>query len=131
DADTGNEEISVHDFLNNEVDPVLDYFRRTNAATVSVIDRYYEAVNETNGMASQNRRQLEQSMDMITGAINNYLDLFINEQEQAYPFYFEKFRTDGIEYDVYIGQSIAPQKPFDQLYLKNLRLWQVASMAAI
>jgi hypothetical protein len=131
DADTGNEEISVHDFLSNEVDPVLDYFRRTNTATVSVIDRYYEAVNETNGMASQNRRQLEQSMDMITGAINNYLDLFINEQEQAYPFYFEKFRTDGIEYDIYIGQSIAPDKPFDQLYLKNLRLWQVASMAAI
>ena len=53
DADTGNEEISVHDFLSNEVDPVLDYFRRTDTATVSVIDRYYEAVNETNGMASQ------------------------------------------------------------------------------
>ena len=70
-------------------------------------------------------------MDMITGAINNYLDLFINEQEQAYPFYFEKFRTDGIEYDIYVGQSIAPDKPFDQLYLNNLRLWQVASMAAI
>jgi hypothetical protein len=70
-------------------------------------------------------------MEIITNAINNYLDLFINEQRQSFPFYFEKFRTDGIEYDIYVGQSISPDTPFDILYLKNLRLWQVASMAAI
>lgn len=128
---TGNEEMNVHDFLADEVDPVLAYFRRTNAATVTMIDDYYNAVNENTGEAHENRRQLEQSMQTITGAINNYLELFINEQEQSFPFYFEKFRTDGIEYDIYIGQSIAPDTPFDLLYLKNLRLWQVASMAAI
>ncbi len=96
-----------------------------------MIDTYYEAVDEHNGIASENRRQLEQSMEIVTSAINNYLDLFISEQKQSFPFYFEKFRTDGIEYDIYIGQSIAPQIPFDLLYLKNLRLWQVASMAGI
>ena len=53
------------------------------------------------------------------------------ELQQAYPFYFEKFRTDGVEYDIYIGQSIAPDKPFDLLYLKNTRLWQLKSMASI
>lgn len=131
DAENGNEEISIHDFVENEVKPVMSYFRRTNTAAVPVIDAYYDAVDEKGGTASENRRQLEQSMEMITGAINNYLDLFITEQRQSYPFYFEKFRTDGIEYDIYVGQSIAPEKPFDQLYLKNLRLWQVASMAAI
>jgi hypothetical protein len=131
DTENGNEEISVHDFMTNEVDPVMNYFRKTNAATVPVIDAYYEAVDAQNGIASENRRQLEHSMEMITNAINNYLDLFINEQRQSYPFYFEKFRTDGIEYDIYVGQSIAPDTPFDILYLKNLRLWQVASMAAI
>ena len=56
----------------------------------------------------------------------------LNEEiQQSYPCYFEKFRTDGIEYDIYIGQSIAPKKPFDNLYLKNVRLWQISSMAAI
>ncbi len=44
------------------------------------------------------------------------------EIQQAYPSYFEKFRTDGVEYDIYIGQSIAPDKPFSDIYLKNLRL---------
>lgn len=131
DSGSGNESVNVHDFLLNEVDTVLDYFRRTNPATAAVIEEYYNAVDEQNGSAFEHRRQLEQSMETVTGAINNYLELFINEEQRAYPFYFEKFRTDGIEYDIYIGQAINPEVPFDLLYLKNLRLWQVASMAAI
>ena len=130
-SESENESLNVNEFMQNEVDPLMSYFRRTNAATVSIIDSYYQAVDEHTGIAYENRRQLEQSMEMITNAINNYLELFINEQKQSYPCYFEKFRSDGIEYDIYIGQSIAPDNPFDLLYLRNLRLWQVASMAAI
>jgi hypothetical protein len=130
-SDSDNESMNVNEFLQNEVDPLMSYFRKTNPATVAVIDEYYRAADEHNGAAHENRRQLEQSMEMITSAINNYLELFINEQKQSYPCYFEKFRTDGIEYDIYIGQSIAPDIPFDLLYLRNLRLWQLASMAAI
>ena len=54
-----------------------------------------------------------------------------DEIQQAYPCFFEKFRTDGVEYDIYIGQSIAPDKPFSDIYLKNLRLLQLTSMAAV
>jgi len=36
-----------------------------------------------------------------------------------------------VEFDIYIGQSITPQLPFNVLYLKNLRLWQLTAMAAI
>jgi hypothetical protein len=36
-----------------------------------------------------------------------------------------------VEYDIYLGQSIAPDKPFDLLYVRNLRLWQLKSMADI
>ena len=70
-------------------------------------------------------------MQTINNAVNNYLDLMNAELQRAYPCYFEKFRTDGVEYDIYIGQSISPEKTFDIVYLKNLRLWQLTSMAAI
>jgi hypothetical protein len=53
------------------------------------------------------------------------------ELQKTYPSYFEKFRTDGVEYDIYIGQSLAPDKVFDVIYLRNLRLWQLTSMASI
>ena len=48
-----------------------------------------------------------------------------------YPCYFEKFRTDGTEYDIYIGQSVAPKIPFTLNDVEKLRLWQVESMASI
>ncbi len=131
-SDSDNESLNVNEFLQNEVDPVMSYFRRTNTAVVPLVDAYYKAADDQTGLAHRKPEAAwKQSMEMITSAINNYLELFIAEQKQSYPCYFEKFRTDGIEYDIYIGQSIAPDNPFDLLYLRNLRLWQVASMAAI
>jgi len=47
------------------------------------------------------------------------------------PHYFEKYKTDGVEYTIYIGQSISPAHQFDLLYLRNIRLWQLKSMAEI
>ena len=51
--------------------------------------------------------------------------------QKSYPHYIEKYKTDGVEYTIYIGQSIAPNNQFDILYLKNIRLWQLRSMAEI
>jgi hypothetical protein len=68
-------------------------------------------------------------------AINDaVLQCLEQEQEilqQSYPHYFEKYRTDGVEYSIYIGQSISPHNQFDLLYLNNIRLWQLKSMAEI
>jgi hypothetical protein len=51
--------------------------------------------------------------------------------QRVYPSYFESFRTDGVEYDIYLGQSIDPGKPFDDHYLHEYRLRQLISMAEI
>ena len=96
-----------------------------------MIDTYFHSIDEQTGAAYANRRALETSMGMINTTINNRLDQFKDDLQKSYPCYFEKIRTDGVEYDIYIGQSIAPEKPFDMLYLSNLRLWQLTSMAEI
>jgi hypothetical protein len=134
DESTDNDEMKVRDFLDNEAHPFLRHFREANDVDVVVgqkIDQYFENIDENTGTVNENRKGLESSMQNINGAVNLYLDLFRQEIQQAYPTYFEKFRTDGIEYDIYIGQSIEPAKKFSELYLKNIRLWQLTSMAAI
>jgi len=128
---TTNDEIRLNQFLTEEAHPFLRHFRNTNPAVSGAIDTYFEAIEQGKGKAWQYRQQLEDSMQTINNAVNNYLDLMNAELQKAYPCYFEKFRTDGVEYDIYIGQSISPEKPFDIVYLKNLRLWQLTSMAAI
>lgn len=109
----------------------MDYFKDNNAALEPAIKQYRDAINEETGIVYHNRRVLERSMQSINTAINQYLEFFKDEVQTAYPCYFEKFRTDGIEYDIYIGQSITPDKPFNNFNLKNIRLWQLKSMVAI
>jgi hypothetical protein len=151
DESSDNDEVKIREFLDNEVHPFLTHFREHQVKQQSgisvlagnseheepdddiavAIDRYFALTDETNGQAYANRRDLETSMQTINASVNLYLDLFKTEIQQSFPTYFEKFRTDGIEYDIYIGQSIEPEKAFSNLYLKNIRLWQLTSMAAI
>jgi hypothetical protein len=128
---TTNDEIRINQFLADEAHPFLQHFRHSNRALETVINDYFHAIEPATGDAWRHRRALEESMQTINQAVNNYLDLMNTEIQQAYPCYFERFRTDGVEYDVYIGQSIAPDRAFHPVYLKNLRLWQIGSMAAI
>ena len=126
-----SQDARLTDFLENEILPFLLDFEKGNPQYVPIIDEYLAAIDETKGQAHYHRRQLEVSMSTVIAAVNNYMELMKDEIQKAYPCYFEKFRTDGVEYDVYIGQSIAPHKPFSDIYLSNLRLLQLTSMAAI
>lgn len=128
---TPNDEIRLNQFLNEEAHPFLEHFRETHPVVAELINNYFDTIRPGEGRAWENRRQLEESMQLINTAVNNYLDMMNWELQRAYPCYFERFRTDGVEYDIYIGQSISPEKPFDLVYVKNLRLWQLTSMAAI
>lgn len=128
---TTDEEIRLTAFFDNEVQPFLDYFKANYADAIPVIDAYTQAINPDSGVVFNNRRKLENAIQLINVTVSDYLEKQREILQRAYPNYFEKFRTDGIEYDIYIGQSISPKKPFDQLYLNNLRLWQLSSMAEI
>lgn len=131
DESTDHDELKVMDFLEYEVYPFLHHFKTSAGRLGKSISAYYELVDKERGIAFSNRNALEASMQKINSAVNLYLELFKTEIQQTYPCYFEKFRTDGVEYDIYIGQAIAPEKIFNLLYLNNIRLWQLTSMAAI
>jgi hypothetical protein len=107
------------------------HFRETRPDLGDLITPYLEATEETAGEAFRHRRELETGIQLVNKTINELLEETIAELQQSYPFYFEKFRTDGVEYDIYIGQSISPERPFDVLYLRNIRLWQLKSMAMV
>ncbi|MEO6151351.1 MAG: GAF domain-containing protein [Mucilaginibacter sp.] len=131
DYTNAHDEIMLTNFLEVEVNPLLHHVKASNPPAVPAIDAYFDAIKEETGLAFEKRRALEDSMQLVNTSVSRYLE---NEQaslQKSYPCYFSKFRTDGVEYDIYIGQSIAPGRPFSNLYLKNLRLWQIRSMAEI
>jgi hypothetical protein len=61
------------------------------------------------------------------------LDRFIDQEQkdaqEVYPHYFERYVTDGIEFNIYVGQSLSPRQPFNEIYVRNLKLWQLTLLA--
>jgi hypothetical protein len=125
------EENNLNIFLKEESSEYLQHIVQTQPKSKKLLEKYLQIIAASNGEVYKNRQALEVSMQMINTAINNYFETEKETLQQSYPCYFEKFRTDGVEYDIYIGQSIAPDRTFNHFHLKNLRLWQLSSMASV
>ncbi len=126
-----SDEIEFNDFLLREVEP---FFQDVQSAFPSVsqeITVFNKMSDHKTGDAFRNRRALELSIHKITTEVSNHIDLFRKQIQRIYPFYFEKFRTDGVEYDIYVGQSIAPEKAFEYSYLSDFRMMQLRSMVEV
>jgi len=128
---SSNEEMLLNEFLAAEVYPFFSVIKVNHPETAEIIDDYFSEIRPETGLFYENRRKLEVSMQTINMEVSQYLETAQANLQSSYPCYFAKFRTDGVEYDIYIGQDIAPNKPFDLLYLKNIRLWQLTSMVEI
>jgi len=123
------DEVRINEFVRNEVEPLFLHLQKTNAAAQPIVDGYFDKINDTDCILYQSRRDYETSVAKVNDALVAYIEKEEEDIQKSYPHYFEKYRTDGVEYNIYIGQSIAPAKPFDLLYLKNIRLWQLKVMA--
>jgi len=130
-AASSNEEMLLNEFLAADVYPFFSVIKVNHPETAEIIDDYFSEIRPETGLFYENRRKLEVSMQTINMEVSQYLETAQANLQSSYPCYFAKFRTDGVEYDIYIGQDIAPNKPFDLLYLKNIRLWQLTSMVEI
>lgn len=126
-----NQQEKLNDFLENNILPFLKKFTHQRPELHAIAEPYFQSIDDATGIAFENRRRLESSMSKVITGVNRYFDQLKDEIQQAFPCYFEKIRTDGVEYDIYIGQSISPDLPYSDIYLKNLRLMQLTSMAAI
>jgi len=125
------DEVRINEFFGNEVEPVFQHLQKGNIKSAGIVNSYFDLVRDNKSYLYRYRNEYEETLAAINDAVLEYLDKEESILQQSYPHYFEKYRTDGVEYNIYIGQSIAPNNPFDVLYLKNIRLWQLKSMAEI
>lgn len=125
-----DEQYEISQFLETEIVAFLLHYHGSYKGAEELINQYYLDAGP-GGFAYKNRDDLEQSLKLLNATIGSLLDRMNEEIQMEYPCFFEKFRSDGIEYDIYIGESITPDRAFDPMYLRNLRLWQLTSMALV
>lgn len=125
----GEEETLIHDFLREQVVSIFQHLKTTVPSIGNDIDAYFSSLDPQMGMLYHNRRDYEESISKINEALSHFIDKEQIEVQKVYPHYFERYVTDGVEFNIYIGQSLAPKKKFDELYLRNIKMWQLSTMA--
>jgi len=127
---SGNE-VSITNFLKNEIDSVFEHIKSYDKELEQRISEYYNLLDGQMKLFYNKRRDYEESVTKINEMIGAYLDNAQVEAQQMFPHYFEKYKTDGVEHNIYLGQSLVNDKEFHPLYLKNLRLWQLIVLCEV
>ncbi|NNE03673.1 MAG: GAF domain-containing protein [Eudoraea sp.] len=124
-----NSEQAIFNFVTSEIDPVLTYLKQHQTSLESSIVSYENSIDATTGTYYDHRKNYDHSVMEINRQLASLLDDKQKEAQDMFPHYFERYKTDGVEHNMYIGETIAGQdRPFNFLYLNNLRLWQLQVM---
>ena len=121
---TSGGEQTMQSFVNREIKPVFDQLRKEGNLT-NQIDKYRAMLDPKLGTVYEKRKEFDTSVNTINKTLASLLDKKQVEAQKMFPHYFERYKTDGVEYNMYIGQSIAGNRDFDPVFLSNLRLWQL------
>lgn len=124
------DESNVLDFLKSEINPMITHFEEDENLQ-RVIARYRANLDPTFGVVYKRRKAFEESLGLINQAISDYLDDAETEAQKMFPHYFEKYKTDGVEFTIYLGSSLVKNRTFDVFNLRNFRLWQLLVMIEV
>ena len=121
-ADT---EQNIQHYLEISIYPLLRQPNIANGSLAADIENYFEQVDSLTGDFYANRRDYEKTLSLVNEKLVNILDERQAEIQQYFPHYYERFKTDGVEHNLYIGTAISPNKSFSFADLERLRLWQL------
>jgi len=121
-------ERQILNFIRFEIIPLFGHLSKKNTNLKELIDEYYELIDRSTGLIYKFRKDYDESVMLINKRMASIIDKKQIEAQQMYPHYFERYKTDGVEHNLYIGESITKANSFHKVYLYNLRLWQLQVM---
>ncbi|MDO7852220.1 GAF domain-containing protein [Hymenobacter convexus] len=125
------DEANIYDSLKREVEPLFEYLAVHTPELRPIITKYWSNIDPKLGILYKRRQDFETSVTTLNDAVSDYLDEEEEKAQQMYPHYFQRYKTDGVEFNIYVGSTLVEHKTFDLVFLKNLRLWQLLTMVEI
>ena len=120
-------EQQISSFFKLDIEPLLKHLYQIEGLKED-IQEYYDSIDDKVNVLYKHRKDYDDTIAKINAEMASLLDKKQVEAQQMYPHYFERFKTDGVEHNMYIGESITKEASFNQIYLYNLRLWQLQVM---
>ena len=122
------DETTILSFLKREIYPVFTHIRTINIHLKELVNKYINRLDDDLQVVYEKRKEYEKSVNLLNDNLSRYIDKKQKEAQAMFPHYFERYKTDGVEYNMYIGQSLVKDKNYNDVYLHNLRLWQLQLM---
>ncbi len=127
------DETEIVGLLTREIHPLLHQLKKqySDKIPVKYFDKYFTALDPDLNIIYQKRKDYENSVNMLCESIADYIEQEDEKMQGVLPHYFEKYKTDGIEYNIYVGQAILEKGDFSSFFLKDFRLWQLLHLCEI
>ena len=123
-----NDEYRITEFLQTEIREILRLLADRQAEIREKVQEHLDRLDPHHQTIFENRKAYMDSVAQLNDAFGNLLEQAQEKAQKIYPHYFEKHSTDGVDFTMYIGESLCRSQPFHPLYLDNLRLWQLILM---
>lgn len=119
------DELQVTALLKNDIYPILEHLKKTNPEFIDIITSYENDIDPNLKIVYKKRKAYEDFITHLNTNLAKHLDKAQKEAQAFFPHYYERFKTDGLDYNMYIGEAITNTKEFHSIYIQNLRLWQL------
>jgi hypothetical protein len=127
-----SDESVIVELLTEQVHPLVRKLSaRFPQLPQEMLDEYFSYLDPELDIVYRRRKAYEDSVSLLNQTVSHYLLQEEEKMQEILPHYFEKFQTDGVEYNLYLGQSLLEKGEFHPFYLRDFRLWQLIVMCEI
>ena len=108
------DEMKILEFLRKEIYPVFKYLKNQSEGLKKAVKKYQNALDPDLKVVYRKRKKYEQTVTMLNEHMSEYIDKQQEHAQQMFPHFFEKYKTDGVEYNIYVGQSLLQNRYISQ-----------------
>lgn len=112
----------IHPFLQAKLEV------RSSREVKAKIKDYFLQVRPQTDLFYNYRKKLDDSIMLLNRKFADMLDENQIKAQQIFPHYYERFKSDGVEHNLYIGHNIAPELHYTSKVVHKLRYWQLKTI---
>ncbi len=132
DSFVSSDESQIVELLTQEIHPLLrELGGQYPQLPRKLLDAYFDYLDPKLNIVYRRRKAYEDSVQAINDLISEHIEREVAQKQEVLPHFFEKYVTDGVAYNIYLGQSILETGRFSAYFLRDFRLWQLIQMCEI
>ncbi|MGB3548296.1 MAG: hypothetical protein WBA17_15090 [Saprospiraceae bacterium] len=120
-----SDESRLAELIHTDAHPLLRQLSKNHALLSARIESYFASLDKELDLVHDCRKDYEESVTRLNKELSSFLEKRDLEEQEALPHYYEQYKTDGVEFEMYAGQSLLQKQCFSPVHLRNLRLSQL------